>query len=207
MGAGLGLQFLRHIERTRVLLHVIDMASLEGRDPYEDYQVIMRELESYGHRLAERPMIIVANKMDLPESKENLEKFRKQFTEDTLIVPISAATKENIELLLYKTADLLEQTASFELYQDDEFADHVLYKFDAEEAKAFDIKLGDDGVYEVDGFQLRKMFEMTDFSTDQSVKRFARQLRSLGVDQALRDKGVKDGETVRLCGLDFEFID
>ncbi len=207
LGAGLGLQFLRHIERTKVLLHVIDMASLEGRDPYDDYQVIMNELASYGHRLVDRPMIIVANKMDLPEAIDNLETFKKHFTEDTLIIPISAATKDNIELLLYKTADLLEQTSSFELYQEDEFADHVLYKFDEEQSKAFEITLADDGVYEVDGFQLRKMFEMTDFSTDQSVKRFARQLRSLGVDQALRDKGVKDGDTVRLCGLDFEFID
>ncbi len=207
MGAGLGLQFLRHIERTRVLLHVIDMASLEGRDPYEDYQVIMNELTSYGHRLNQRPMIIVANKMDLPEAQENLEKFKSHFDDETTIVAISAATKDNIELLLYKTADLLEQTKSFELYLEDDYAEHVLYKFDEEEAKAFDIQLAEDGIYEVDGFQLRKMFEMTDFSTDQSVKRFARQLRSLGVDQALREKGVKDGETVRLCGLEFEFID
>jgi GTP-binding protein len=207
LGAGLGLQFLRHIERTRVLIHVIDMGAVEGRNPYEDYHIIMNELAAYGHRLTERPMIIAANKMDVPEAQENLEAFKAQLKDDIPIIPISAATQNNMDALLYQTADVLGAAPKFDVYGAEDYTDHMFYRFDDTEDKAFDIQLGDDGIYEVEGYQLRKMFEMTDFSTDQSVKRFSRQLRSLGVDDALRKLGVKDGQTVRLCGLEFEFVD
>lgn len=206
LGHGLGLQFLKHIERTRVIWHILDMSAFEGRDPFEDYQVIQKELESYGHKLIDRPQIIVANKMDLPDAKDNLELFKAQYKGDYPIIPISAATKDNIEYLLLKTADLLEATAPFSLYEEDEYADMVEYTF-TEEEKRFEIILGDDGVYEIHGEPLRRVFEMTNFSTEQGVARFARQMRTLGVDQALREKGVKNGDTVRLFGFAFEFID
>jgi GTP-binding protein len=206
LGHGLGLQFLKHIERTRVIWHILDMSAFEGRDPYEDYEVIQKELESYGHKLIDRPQIIVANKMDLPDAIDNLERFKEKYKGNYPIIPISAATKDNIEYLLLKTADLLEQTAPFSLYEKDEYADMVEYTF-TEEEKRFEIILGDDGIYEIHGEPLRRVFEMTNFSTEQGVARFARQMRTLGVDQALRDKGVKNGDTVRLFGFEFEFID
>jgi GTP-binding protein len=205
-GQGLGLEFLRHIERTRVILHVVDMGALEGRDPYEDYVKINNELASYKYNLMERPQIIVANKMDIPGAKDNLELFLEQLEDDVKVVPISAYQKDNLQQLLYETADLLDATARFDLYETINEDDVVEYTF-KEEDKTFEINLGDDGVYEVTGKPLRKIFDMTDFSKDESVKRFSRQLRGLGVDRELRERGVKNGDTVRIFKYEFEFVD
>ncbi len=206
LGQGLGLQFLRHIERTKVILHVLDMSGSEGRDPFEDYTVINKELKTYRYNLLARPQIIVANKMDLPGAKDNLELFKTQLKEDYEIIPISAATKYNIQELIYKTANLLDKTDSFEMYDEADYEEVVEYTYTKEEI-LFEIKLGDDGVYDVTGSRLKKIFLMTDFTKDQSVKRFARILRSLGIDKELRDKGVKNGDTVRIFEFEFEFID
>lgn len=206
LGQGLGLQFLRHIERTRVILHVIDMAGSEGRDPFNDYEVINKELESYKYNLLKRPQIIIANKMDLPGAEDNLELFKMQLQEDYPIIPISAATKQNIDELLYKTADLLDATTRFDLYDEEDYEQVIEYVFQKEE-EIFDIHKADDGVFEVTGAPLRKIFEMTDFSKDQSVKRFSRQLRSLGIDAKLRELGVQNGDTVRIFEFEFEFVD
>lgn len=206
LGQGLGLQFLRHIERTKVILHVIDMSGSEGRDPFEDYIIINKELETYKYNLLARPQIIIANKMDLPDAETQLELFREQLQEDYDIIPISAATKYNIEELLYKTADLLDKTESFELYDDADYEEIVEYTYTADET-LFEINRADDGVYNLTGDRLKKIFLMTDFSKDQSIKRFARILRSLGIDKELRDKGVKNGDLVRIFEYEFEFID
>jgi len=206
LGQGLGLQFLRHIERTRVILHVIDMSGSEGRDPFTDYQVINNELASYKYDLLKRPQIIIANKMDIPGAWDNLEMFKMELEDDYLIIPISAATKENIQELIYKTADLLDNTKRFDLYDDADYDEVVEYTFEPDE-EVFFIQRGNDGVYEVLGKPLQKIFDMTDFSKDQSVKRFSRVLRSLGVDARLRDLGVKSGDTVRVFDFEFEFID
>jgi len=206
LGQGLGLQFLRHIERTRVILHVVDMSGSEDRDPYTDYQVINKELASYKMDLMKRPQIIIANKMDLPDAEEQLEMFKEQLKEDVLIIPISAATNLGIREMLYKTADLLDATRRFDLYDDDDYERVVEYTFEANE-ELFIITRSDDGVYDLTGGPLRKIFEMTDFTKDQSVKRFSRQLRSLGIDARLRDLGVKNGDTVRIFDFEFEFID
>ncbi len=206
LGQGLGLQFLRHIERTRVILHVIDMSGSEGRDPFEDYKVINNELASYKYNLLKRPQIIVANKMDIPGAEDNLEMFKMELEEDYPIIPISAATKSGVQELLYKTMDLLENTKRFDLYDDTDYDEVVEYTFEADE-EIFNIRLGEDGVYEVYGNPLKKIFDMTDFTKDQSVKRFSRVLRGLGVDARLRDKGVKNGDTVRVFEFEFEFID
>ncbi len=206
LGHGLGLQFLRHIERTRVILHVIDMSAFEGRDPYEDYKTIQHELKTYKYNLTSRPQIVVANKMDLSDAKRNLEAFKKRMDPSVEIIPISAATKENIELLLLKTADLLDATPQFSLYESEDYSDVVTYTHTPEKA-TYHLELGDDGVYDLTGDALKRLFEMTDFSRDQSVRRFARQLRTMGIDEALREKGVKDGDTVRIFGNAFEFKD
>jgi len=183
-----------------------DMSGSEGRDPFEDYQVINKELKTYKYNLLARPQIIVANKMDLPGADEHLKRFKEQLKETYEIIPISAATKDNIQTLLYKTADLLDKTDSFELYQDEDYEEIVEYTFTKEES-LFEIKKGDDGIYDVTGDRLRKIFLMTDFSKDQSIKRFARILRSLGIDKELRDRGVKNGDVVRIFDFEFEFVD
>lgn len=203
-GAGLGFQFLKHIERTRVIVHVIDMASFEGRDPYEDYLKINEELRLYNEKLLLRPQIIVANKMDLQGAEENLEEFKKKVP-DAVIVPISAYTRNNLDELLYKVADVLE-TVNLNEFIETITEEVVEYKFQKEE-EPFKITLEDDGVYNVSGPMIKKYFDVTDFSRDENVKLFARRLRNLGVDNELRRLGVKHGDTVRILDYEFEFFD
>ncbi|ARB05613.1 GTP-binding protein Obg [Streptococcus pneumoniae] len=212
-GVGLGTQFLRHIERTRVILHIIDMSASEGRDPYEDYLAINKELESYNLRLMERPQIIVANKMDMPESQENLEDFKKklaenydEFEELPAIFPISGLTKQGLATLLDATAELLDKTPEFLLYDESDMEEEAYYGFDEEE-KAFEISRDDDATWVLSGEKLMKLFNMTNFDRDESVMKFARQLRGMGVDEALRARGAKDGDLVRIGKFEFEFVD
>ncbi|WP_251549357.1 GTPase ObgE [Neobacillus muris] len=208
-GVGLGHQFLRHIERTRVIVHVIDMAAMEGRDPYEDYQTINRELKEYNLRLTERPQIIVANKMDMPEAEENLKKFKEQLQEDYPIFAISAVSRKGLRELLFAVADKLEETPEFPLQHEEEEEagiNRVLYKHEAD-PESFKITRDPDGAFVLSGEKLERLFKMTDFSRDESVRRFARQLRGMGVDDALRARGAKDGDIVRLMEFEFEFIE
>ncbi len=204
-GLGLGIQFLKHIERTRVIVHVIDMAGSEGRSPFEDYQKINHELGTYKMNLLKRPQIIIANKMDLPESMENLETFKKQITEDIEIVPISAITHQNLNEMLFKVADLLEKAPFFPLYEDDEFENEKFFVM--EDKPKFEIHRGDDLVYEITGEVIERLFKMTNFSQHESVRRFSKMLRKYGVDHALREKGVQNGDLVRIINYEFEFID
>lgn len=206
-GVGLGHQFLRHIERTRVLVHVIDMSGLEGRDPYEDFRTINEELKQYNLRLLERPQIIVANKMDMLESADHLERFKEKVKEDYPIYPVSALTRQGLRELLFEIANQLESTPEFPLYDEKELTENrVLYKMEEEE-QPFVIARDPDGTFVISGQQLERLFKMTDFSRDESVRRFSRQLRGMGVDDALRERGAKDGDTIRLLDFEFEFID
>ncbi|MGP7816841.1 GTPase ObgE [Niallia sp. 01092] len=207
-GVGLGHQFLRHIERTRVIVHVVDMAAIEGRDPYEDYVTINKELQEYNMRLLERPQIIVANKMDMPDAEENLQTFKEQLTEDYPIFPVSALTRSGLRDLLFAIADKLEHTPEFPLEEVEEEAGihRVLYKHEADE-REFYISRDSDGSFILSGDGIEKLFKMTDFSRDESVRRFARQMRGMGVDEELRQRGAKDGDIVKLMDYEFEFID
>lgn len=213
-GIGLGTQFLRHIERTRVILHVIDMSAAEGRDPYEDYQSINKELETYNLRLMERPQIIVANKMDMSEAEENLQEFKKKLAADydefedlPMIFPISSLSHQGLENLLEATAELLDKTDEFLLYSEDELAqEEVYYGFD-EEQKPFEISRDDDATWVLSGEKLEKLFVMTNLERDEAIMKFARQLRGMGVDEALRERGAKDGDLVRIGKFEFEFVD
>ncbi|MBD7935691.1 GTPase ObgE [Cytobacillus sp. Sa5YUA1] len=207
-GVGLGHQFLRHIERTRVIVHVIDMSGMEGRDPYEDYVTINNELQEYNLRLTERPQIIVANKMDMPDAEENLAAFKEQLEEEYPIFPISAVTRSGLRELLFAIADKVEETPEFPLEHEEEDTGvhRVLYKHEADQVE-FTITRDSAGDFIVSGDAVEKLFKMTDFSRDESVRRFARQLRGMGVDEALREKGAKDGDIVKLLDYEFEFID
>lgn len=204
-GAGLGLQFLRHIERCKVIVHVIDMAGSEGRDPYEDYLIINQELKDYKMNLSKRPQIVVANKMDLPEAEENLKIFKEK-TGLQDIIPISAYTKNNLDQLVYKIADLLDVTESFSLFEEDEKEIEVTYDFKPDEPM-FTITKDQYGVYNVTGDKLYRIYAMTDFNIESSINRFARQLRSFGVDDKLREMGIKDGDTVKVFGFEFEYYE
>ncbi|WP_071131419.1 GTPase ObgE [Enterococcus timonensis] len=212
-GVGLGTQFLRHIERTRVLWHVLDMSGTEGRDAYEDYVTINSELETYNLRLLERPQIIVANKMDMPEAQENLAAFREkmnagrdEFADPLPIFPISGITKTGIQPLLEKTVELLDVTPEFPLYEIEDASDTVVYKFSDEEPE-FTITRDPDRTFVLGGEKIEKLFKMSNLDHDESVRRFARQLRSFGVDDALRARGAVDGDLVRIGDFVFEFVD
>ncbi|PSL35128.1 GTP-binding protein [Planomicrobium soli] len=207
-GIGLGHQFLRHIERTRVIVHVIDMSAMEGRDPYEDYLTINEELQQYNMRLTERPQLIVANKMDMPGADENLEKFREKVGEDARIFPISALSRQGLSNLLFAIADLLEVTPEFPLIDEeaDESESTVLYKHETD-ADGFTISRDSDGSFVLSGYAIERLFKMTDFSREDSIRRFARQMRGMGIDDALRERGAENGDTVRLLEFEFEFMD
>jgi len=206
-GVGLGHQFLRHIERTRVIVHIIDMSGMEGRDPYEDYVTINKELEQYNLRLMERPQVIVANKMDMPDAEENLQAFREKVGEDVKVFPISAVSRQGLKELLFEVADLLEVTPEFLLHVEEEESDAtVMYKHQ-NTSEDFEITRDDDGAFVLSGYTVERLFKMTDFSREDGVRRFARQLRGMGVDEALRERGAEHGDTVRLLEFEFEFFE
>lgn len=205
-GAGLGLQFLKHIERTRVIVHVVDMSGLEGRDPYEDYLAINNELKSYKLNLLKRSQVIVANKMDIPQSENNFKEFKEKLTDDYEIIPVSALTRKNLDQLLYKAADILETAEFISLYEEDEFVDNKVYEMN-ENDPLFDIQLSDDNVYIITGNIIERLFKMTNFNQHESIRRFSKMLRKYGVDKRLRELGVKDGDVVRILDFEFEFID
>lgn len=201
-GVGLGHQFLRHVERTRLIVHVIDMAGIEGRDPFTDYVKINEELSQYDKKLNEKKQIIVANKMDMPGAKENLEDFTNKLNKEVFVYPISALTKDGLKQLLYGIADMLDQIPK----STDLIDEQVIIQPKAEE-ESFTISRDDDGAFVLSGSKIERLFKMTNFSSDEGTQRFARQLRHMGVDEALRKRGAKDGDTVRLLDFEFEFIE
>lgn len=212
-GVGLGHQFLRHIERTKVIVHVVDMSATDGRDPYEDYKIINQELAEYNMRLLERPQVVVANKMDIPVASDNLKEFKKRLEndgEEVDIVEISAFTRSNIDNLLYKVSDILDNTDPNMLYEldteEESMENRVLYKHKPKD-ETFKITRDDTGAYVVSGPGIERAFLMTDFNRDASVRRFAQQMRSMGVDDALRDRGCKNGDTVKILKGEFEFVE
>lgn len=200
-GKGLGHQFLRHIERCRVIVHIIDMSGSEGRDPYEDYVTINKELGEYEYRLLERPQIIVANKMDGDEAEENLKKFKEKLG-DQKVFPIIAPIHEGIDAVLYAVAEALETAPDF--FNQEEEQESVLYTY-KEEEKPFTIHNKGNGVWEVTGKKVERLVQMASFTTDDGFQRFALQIRNMGIDDALREAGCEDGDTVRLYDFEFEF--
>ncbi len=199
-GVGLGDKFLRHIERTKVIAHIIDMSGIEGRDPYEDYLVINKELGKFSPKLLQKPMIIIANKMDMESSKENLKEFQKKVNKE--IYPISALTNDNLNPVLIKLADLVDKEPNTPLYDEENYLSHVLYKFENE--KPFTIEKEND-YYVIHGKQVEKMFKMTNFQSDEGIERFIRQLRKLGIDEELEKMNIEDGSIVKILDYEFEY--
>lgn len=215
-GIGLGLKFLRHIERTRVLLHLVDMSSEDPDQAIERYRQINQELANYDPELLKRPQIVVATKMDMPNAEQNLAAFKKELAADQTLAtvprvfPISAVTHQGVQQLMQLTADLLDQTPAFDSESHDEQLtpeyEAAGKEFTESKEPAFTIQQDEDGTWVLGGAKLLHLFDMTDLNHEQSQLRFARQMRQMGVDDALRERGVKDGDLVRIRKFVFEFI-
>lgn len=206
-GKGLGLQFLRHIERCRVLIHVIDMAMVDGRNPMEDFEIINNELKQYGLKLLERPMIIAANKMDDESAWLVLDEFKKVYGDKYEIYPISALTKEGIDKLLYRANELVKQTPEFSLIDDEKLdKDKVIYEY-KENDPGFSIHHPEQNVWVIKGDRIEKLFRMTNISDDQGLMYLLQTMRKMGIDDELERRGVKNGDTVRLCEFEFEYFE
>lgn len=199
-GEGLGDRFLRHIERTRVIAHVIDMSGFEGRDPYEDYVTINKELDNFNNKLLSKPQIIIANKMDMESAKENLIEFKKKV--DAPVYEVSAMTNTGLEEVVNKLADMLDEIPSTPLYEEEAFESHVLYKFKKEEPYTIE-KIDDE--YVIKGEEVEKLFRMTKFTTEEGIQRFAKKLRKMGIDDKLIEMGCQEGDMVRILDFYFEF--
>jgi len=198
LGVGLGLQFLKHVERCRILLHVVSMAS---ENPLEDYEKINNELVLYDENLKNRTQIVVANKMDVEGAKEKFEAFQKAL-KDIKVYPISALHNEGVDALKYDIAKKLQTIPKFEPKDT-----KVRYTLEVEDQVDFIITQAADGVYELSGDKLYVLFNRIDFNNDSAVKRFARQLRGLGIDEALKEKGVQHGDIVRIFDYEFEYFE
>ncbi|MGG4451142.1 GTPase ObgE [Brevibacillus porteri] len=204
-GVGLGHQFLRHVERTRLIVHVIDMAAVDGRDPYEDYLQINRELTMYNLKLEDRPQIVVANKMELPEAEENLRIFKEKVP-DVKVYEISAATRQGVQELMYAIGDALATIPDKPAVEEvAEVEERVVFRAE-KEPEEFEITR-DNEVFVVSGEKIEKLVRMTNLTSYDAAQRFARQMRFMGVDDALRKLGAKDGDTVRIGKLEFDFVE
>ncbi len=199
LGEGLGDKFLKHIQRTRVIAHIIDMSGLEGRDPLEDYETINKELKDFDEKLILKPQVVIANKMDLEGAKENLERFKEKY--NVPVYEVSAITNKGLDKVLVKIADELDNIKEEPLFSDEAFESHVLYKFKKEQP--FTITRDND-IYVIKGKEIEKLFHMTKF-TDEGAIRFARKLRKMGIDDKLLEMGAKYGDKVQIEDLIFEF--
>lgn len=199
LGEGLGDKFLKHVQRTRVIAHIIDMSAQEGRDPIEDYEIINKELEDFDPKLVKKPQVIIANKMDIDGAIENLKRFKEKY--NLPVYETSAITNKGLDKALIAIADELDKIKEEPLFEEEEFESHVLYKFKKE--KPFTITRDND-IYVVKGKDVEKLFKMTKF-TDEGAIRFAKKLQHMGIDEELLKMGAKYGDKVQIMDLIFEF--
>lgn len=207
-GVGLGFQFLRHVERTRVILHLVDMDPNNGREPIDDFNQINHELQSYDATILQRPQIVVATKLDIPGAQERFETFQKQLKSVTDIqnlklFSISSVTHQGVQQLLEVTADVLAQVPKTIT----KVETSKTYDYQTDQANNFEVHRDEDGIYVITGEKVEKLFKMTNLNHDDSILRFARQLKSMGVEEALRKAGAKNGDSVAIDDFTFEFID
>ena len=200
-GAGLGHKFLKHASRTRIIAHVLDMGGFEGRNPIEDYEIIKNEIEKYGHKLDKKKEIVIANKCDLPDFDKNLDEFKKKYP-NLEVLPISALNMIGIDDVMNRLADILDSIEEEDIYDENEYESHVLYKFQNE--KPYTIT-NDNGVWVIKGDEIEKLFKMTKFTEDEAVIRFARKLKGMGIDEALEEAGAKRGDDVQILDYMFTF--
>lgn len=201
-GVGLGHAFLRHVERTRILLHIVDVSGIEGRDPVEDFHAINRELKLYSEKLAEKPQIVLANKADLPMFEEQYVAFKEEMESlGHKVFPISAATKQGIQEVLNYTWETLSKLPVDAVEDEYEMYDATM----AKKEEGITVTFVDDA-YEVEGMQVRKIVGSTNFDDYESLQYFQRALIKSGIIQKLEDAGIQEGDTVRMYGIEFDFI-
>lgn len=199
-GAGLGHEFLRHIERTRLLLHLLDISGSEDRDPVEDFKTINSELRLHSPALAERPMIVVPNKMDIGGGEEYLLKLREYIGDKYEVFPISAVTGEGIQELLHRVIQLLPQVPPIEFSASPD--EHRMVKAQSDERFSVDLL---DGLFVIKGKEIERHAAMAYLETDDGIMRFQNILKVMGVDDALREQGVKEGDKVVIGKLQLEW--
>ena len=197
-GAGLGYDFLRHVERTRLLLHVIDAAGSEGRDPVADYDQINEELQKYGD-LANRPQIVAANKMDLPEGQEGFERLKAHIDGKYPLFAVSAATRQGFDALMNCVAETLAQQPPAAPFAEEEMLPEQL------QGAKFEISR-DGRVFVVSGPQVTQLLDSVNFEDEESMNWFHRTLRRTGIIDALRQAGAQEGSTVRMDDMEFDFV-
>ena len=200
-GLGLGHKFLKHVERTKIIAHVIDISGSEGRDPYEDYLVINKELQEFNPKLLEKPRIIIANKMDLPNAKENLDKLREEIG-DIKIFEIEAISNKGLEEVINYLGEMTSEIEEQELFEDNNYETHVLYKF--KEELPFTITKVKD-VWVIKGDKVERLLKMTNFNGEEAYVQFAKKLRHMGIDDELERLGVQEGDVVRILDYEFEY--
>lgn len=199
-GVGLGHDFLRHIERTKILIHVIDVSGIEGRDPIEDYEKINAELAKYSEKLSRKQPIVAANKIDLLGDSDNLERLMDYMAAHGVeVYPICAMTGEGMDKLLERVWTMLEEYVE----EPDETTEEVVYK--AQNKPDFEVKRDDDGAFVITGARIENLVAMTNFDDDQSLRRFQRIWRYMELDKLLQEHGIQDGNTVRIYSMEFEY--
>lgn len=205
-GAGLGHRFLRHVERTRVLVHVVDLSGCEDRDPLEDLKTIREELARYGSHLNEKPMVIVANKVDLMDEEERdaaLLRIEEAYP-GVAIFSISAATDNQFDALVYHLAEMLDEIGPV-VYEEEDFED-IEEPAEKKEAPFHVVKIGPDA-YEVVGPEIEGLCRRTQFERDEAVERFMKILDTMGIEKALRKAGIEDGDTVVVGPMAFDYLE
>lgn len=201
-GAGLGHDFLRHIERTRMLVHVVDMSGCEGRDPMEDYRQINAELAKFSEGLGRLPQIIAANKMDITGAEDNLELFKMELGDTAVkIFPVSAATVSGFDALLDEIVKTLATLPKPLEYDEDELVESYKYE------PGYEITVGDDGIYTLTGGTIDYLLDTTYAEDDESMRRFQQFLIKEGIIDALRERGATDDSTIRMGEWEFDFIE
>ncbi len=199
-GVGLGHDFLRHVERTRLLIHIVDAAGVDGRNPLEDYRQINEELRLYNARLAGLTQIVVANKKDLPQFDEGLALLRQELGEEN-VLPISAVTGEGIKEVLFRTSKLLAELPQIPVVED-----NAVFTPAPVEGEDERISISrDNETFIVSGKRLEKLVAMTDFNNEAAVKRFQRIFRVWGHEEEIKAAGAKNGDTIKICDLEFTF--
>ena len=202
-GVGLGHDFLRHVERTKVLVHIVDISGIEGRDPIDDFEKINEELRLYNEKLASRPQLVVANKSDLLFDETIYENFKKTMEEKGYeVFKMSAVTRDGVDQVIDRVSQLLNEVEDVELVSQEEMYRPEL---DVDDEGGLKVEIDEDGIYVVTGKELRRIMYSVNFDDMESLQFFQAQMESKGVFDMLRQAGIEDGDTVKIYELEFEF--